>query len=60
VVEAAPMMGAGHALAAVLSLCLMGGFLPWVNTEAAVVGAALVLPRPSFPSSWWAPPCPRC
>lgn len=40
-------MDTGIALSAALGLCLLGGFLPWVNTEAAVVGAALVLP-PAF------------
>jgi membrane protein YqaA with SNARE-associated domain len=48
-VEAEPVMGTGIALAGALGLCLVGGFLPWVNTEAAVVGAALVLPAPFVP-----------
>lgn len=42
-------MEAGIALAGALGLCLVGGFLPWVNAEAAVVGAALVLPPPLVP-----------
>ena len=42
-------MDTGIALAGALGLCLVGGFLPWMNTEAAVVGAALVLPPPLVP-----------
>lgn len=42
-------METGIALAGALGLCLVGGFLPWVNAEAAVVGAALVLPPPLVP-----------
>jgi membrane protein YqaA with SNARE-associated domain len=42
-------MDAGVALAGALGLCVVGGFLPWVNTEAAVVGAALLLPPPLVP-----------
>jgi membrane protein YqaA with SNARE-associated domain len=42
-------MDAGVALAGALGLCVLGGFLPWVNTEAAVVGAALLLPPPLVP-----------
>lgn len=42
-------MDTGIALAAALGLCVVGGFLPWVNTEAAVVGAALLLPPPLVP-----------
>ena len=40
-------MDAVIALAGALGICLVGGFVPWVNTEAAVVGAALLLP-PGF------------
>jgi len=40
-------MDAGAALVGALGICLLGGFLPWVNTEAAVVGAAWLLP-PAF------------
>lgn len=43
-VETEPMMETGIALTGALGLCLVGGFLPWVNAEAAVVGAVLVLP----------------
>jgi membrane protein YqaA with SNARE-associated domain len=32
-----------------LVVCAIGGFLPWVNTEAVVVGAALLLPRGALP-----------
>lgn len=37
-------MEPGLALAGALGICVLGGFLPWVNTEAAVVAAALLLP----------------
>jgi membrane protein YqaA with SNARE-associated domain len=37
------------ALAAALGICIVGGFLPWVNTEAAVVAAALWLPPGALP-----------
>jgi membrane protein YqaA with SNARE-associated domain len=37
------------ALAAALGVCIVGGFLPWVNTEAAVVAAALWLPPGALP-----------
>jgi membrane protein YqaA with SNARE-associated domain len=36
-------------LAGALAACVVGGFLPWVNTEAVVVGAALLLPRGALP-----------
>ena len=42
-------MEASVALAGALGICLIGGFLPWVNTEAAVVGAALLLPTAALP-----------
>jgi membrane protein YqaA with SNARE-associated domain len=42
-------MDTGTALAGALGLCLVGAFLPWANIEAAVVGAALVLPPPLVP-----------
>lgn len=42
-------MDTGIVLAGALGLCVVGGFLPWANTEAAVVGAALVLPPPLVP-----------
>jgi membrane protein YqaA with SNARE-associated domain len=42
-------MESGMALAGALALCLLGGFLPWMNTEAVVVAAALVLPGPLVP-----------
>jgi membrane protein YqaA with SNARE-associated domain len=37
------------ALVAALAFCLLGGFVPWLNTEAAVAAAALVLPRGALP-----------
>jgi membrane protein YqaA with SNARE-associated domain len=37
-------MDPGLALAGAVGICLLGGFLPWLNTEAAVVAAALLLP----------------
>lgn len=37
-------MEPGLALAGALGICVLGGFLPWVNSEAAVVAAALLLP----------------
>jgi len=37
-------MDPGLALAGALGICVLGGFLPWVNTEAAVVAAAMLLP----------------
>jgi membrane protein YqaA with SNARE-associated domain len=36
-------------LASALAVCAVGGFLPWVNTEAVVVGSALLLPRGALP-----------
>lgn len=42
-------MDAGLALAGALGICMLGGFLPWVNTEAAVVAAALLLPPQLLP-----------
>jgi membrane protein YqaA with SNARE-associated domain len=42
-------MDTGLALGAALALCLVGGFLPWVNTEAAVAAAALLLPPAALP-----------
>lgn len=42
-------MDTGIALAGAVAFCLLGGFVPWLNTEAAVVGAALVLPAPFVP-----------
>jgi membrane protein YqaA with SNARE-associated domain len=42
-------MDPGTILAGALAVCAIGGFLPWVNTEAVVVGAALVLPRGVLP-----------
>ena len=42
-------MDPGAILAGALAVCAVGGFLPWVNTEAAVVGAALLLPRGVLP-----------
>jgi membrane protein YqaA with SNARE-associated domain len=42
-------MDAGVALAGAIGVCVVGGFLPWVNAEAAVVGAALLLPRQAVP-----------
>jgi membrane protein YqaA with SNARE-associated domain len=42
-------MDEGLALAAALGICIVGGFLPWVNTEAAVVAAALWLPPHALP-----------
>jgi len=42
-------MNEGLALASALGVCIMGGFLPWVNTEAAVAAAALWLPRHALP-----------
>ena len=36
-------------LAGALAACVVGGFVPWVNTEAVVVGAALLLPREALP-----------
>jgi membrane protein YqaA with SNARE-associated domain len=42
-------MDPGTILAGALGVCVVGGFLPWVNTEAAVVGAALLLPRGILP-----------
>lgn len=42
-------MDPGTILAGALAVCVVGGFLPWVNTEAAVVGAALLLPRGVLP-----------
>ena len=29
--------------------CLIGGVLPWINSEVAVVGAAVLLPREAIP-----------
>jgi membrane protein YqaA with SNARE-associated domain len=42
-------MDPGTILAGALAVCVVGAFLPWVNTEAAVVGAALLLPRGALP-----------
>jgi membrane protein YqaA with SNARE-associated domain len=36
-------------LVGALTACVVGGFLPWVNTEAVVVGAALLLPPGVLP-----------
>ncbi len=36
-------------LVGALAACAVGGFLPWVNTEAVVVGAALLLPLGALP-----------
>lgn len=36
-------------LVGAVAICLVGGLLPWMNTEAAVVGAALILPPPLVP-----------
>jgi membrane protein YqaA with SNARE-associated domain len=43
------MMDPGAILAGTLAVCVVGGFLPWVNVEAAVAGAALLLPRGVLP-----------
>ncbi len=37
------------ALAGAIGFCVVGGLLPWMNTEAAIVGAALLLPPPLVP-----------
>ncbi|HSD29036.1 MAG TPA: hypothetical protein VLL75_17180 [Vicinamibacteria bacterium] len=42
-------MDAGLALAGAIGFCVVGGLVPWLNTEAAVVGAALLLPPPLVP-----------
>ena len=47
--ERGGVMDPGTILAGALAVCVVGGFLPWVNTEAAVVGAALLLPRGVLP-----------
>ena len=36
-------------LAGALAACVLGGFLPWANAEAAIAGAALLLPRAALP-----------
>jgi membrane protein YqaA with SNARE-associated domain len=38
------------ALLGALAFCLFGGLLPWFNTEAAVGGAALLLPPSALPA----------
>ena len=42
-------MDAGLALLGTVGVCVLGSFLPWVNTEAAVVTAALLLPPRMLP-----------
>jgi membrane protein YqaA with SNARE-associated domain len=42
-------MDSAAVIAAALAACVVGGFLPWVNTEAVVVGAALLLPPGALP-----------
>jgi membrane protein YqaA with SNARE-associated domain len=42
-------MDAATALAGAIGFCVVGGLLPWMNTEAAVVAAALLLPPPLVP-----------
>lgn len=42
-------MDAVTALAGAIGFCIVGGLVPWLNTEAAVVAAALVLPPPLVP-----------
>jgi membrane protein YqaA with SNARE-associated domain len=36
-------------LAGAVLVCVLGGVIPWINTEVAVIGAALLVPRSALP-----------